>query len=441
MGLFLTIIPASANITSCFSARDWNKIPRKKSLREEFLLVICNLRGIHFNFAPVFWICLAEVIYTFVIYPVLLIVIACGHQMLRDVRYALRRSDGRAAKGNAALPSVTLVFAAHNEAAVIEEKMRNCSAIEYPAELFSIAVGCDACSDGTPAMARAAGLPKLRVEDYRTRTGKPGVLNRLIPEAAGEIVVLSDANTMLDPQAVMRLARHFRDPRVGCVCGELRFITREGAVKAEGAYWRYEQILKFFESRLNMMVGANGGVFAIRRELFEPLPRFAIIDDFLVAMQIRSRGYQVRYDPQAVAYEETSADARQEFQRRLRIGAGAWHALGYTWRMLLPGAGLVSFSYWSHKVFRWLAPFALLGALVSALLLASNPFYLLCAVTGLGLIGAALYGHVREMHGHSLRGIVALPYYFLSMNLALMLGLFRFLSGSQTSIWRRTARS
>lgn len=277
------------------------------------------------------------------------------------------------------------------------------------------------------------------VHDFPGRTGKPMVLNRVVPQASGEIVVFSDANTMLDSDAIVHLARHFSDPRVGCVCGELRFTTVDGAVKSEGAYWRYEQLLKFFESRLNMMVGANGGVFAARRELFEPLPQFAIIDDFLIAMQIRSRGFRVLYDPQAVAYEETAADARQEFQRRQRIGAGAFHALRYTWRMLLPGAGSVFFSYWSHKICRWMAPFALVLGLLSAILLSGELFYRYAALLGLAAIAAASYGYSLEVRGRA-AGIFAIPYYFLSMNLALMLGFFRFVSGSQTSIWRRTAR-
>jgi cellulose synthase/poly-beta-1,6-N-acetylglucosamine synthase-like glycosyltransferase len=188
-----------------------------------------------------------------------------------------------------------------------------------------------------------------------------------------------------------------------------------------------------------MLVGANGGVFAIRRELYEPLPRFAIIDDFLIAMQIRAKGYRVVYDPQASAFEETAGDARQEFQRRQRIGAGAFHALRYTWRMLLPSAGSVCFSYWSHKICRWLAPFALFFALVAALLLAAHPFYRFAAIGGITAIAAASYGYSLEVRGRA-AGVFAVPYYFLSMNLALMLGFFRFLAGTQTAVWRRTAR-
>jgi len=368
-----------------------------------------------------------------------LVCLACVKQVFSDAQYAISRGQRRnRPSASVDVPTVSLVFAAHNEAEIIEEKMRNCAELEYARPVETL-IGCDACSDGTAALAAASKLVGVIVKDFTERSGKPMVLNRLVPEATGEIVVFSDANTMLDPEAIHHLARHFRDPRVGCVCGELRFTTHDGAVKSEGAYWRYEQVLKFFESRMNMLVGANGGVFAIRRNLYKPLPRFAIIDDFLIAMQIRSLGYKVVYDPQAIAYEETAGDARQEFQRRQRIGAGAFHALRYTWRMLLPTAGSVAFSYWSHKICRWLAPFALAFALAAALVLSSHPFYRFAAIAGLASIAAASYGYSLEVRGRA-AGIFAVPYYFLSMNLALMLGFFRFLAGSQTAVWRRTAR-
>jgi cellulose synthase/poly-beta-1,6-N-acetylglucosamine synthase-like glycosyltransferase len=387
-----------------------------------------------------FWLAAAEVLYTFVGYPMVLLLLACVHQVSRDIHYAIGRRERRKPLDRNDLPSVSLVFAAHNEAAVIVEKMRNCAALDYPSQLIDVVVGCDNCTDGTTAMARASELPNLRVEDYPERQGKPGVLNRLVPTVRGDVVVLSDANTMLDAGAVLELARYFQDPKVGCVCGELRFIEKDGAVKSEGIYWRYEQILKFYESRLNMLVGANGGVYAIRRELFDALPQFAIIDDFLIAMQIRGRGYRVVYAPDAVAYEETGADARQEFERRIRIGAGAFHALRYTSKMLLPGAGSVAFSYWSHKVLRWLAPFAMAITFVSALALARQSFYFIYASACIAAMIAAWFSYSQEVRGFRVSTIFAVPYYFLAMNLALMLGFFRFVSGSQTAAWRRTAR-
>ena len=395
---------------------------------------------VHFFARTVFWASVAEILYTYLGYPIVLIAFACIQQIQHDIRYAIGRAERRKRTDRRDLRSVSLVFAAHNEAAVIGDKMRNCAALDYPPELLDIYVGCDNCDDGTPDLARESGIPKLHVVDYSVRQGKPGVLNKLVPTVTGEIVVLSDANTMLDPEAVLELAKHFRDPRVGCVCGELRFIEQSGAVKSEGVYWRYEQILKFYESRLNMMVGANGGVYAIRRELFSPLPQFAIIDDFLISMHIRRQGYRVVYAPDAVAYEETASNARQEFERRIRIGAGAFHALRYTHRMLLPSAGLVAFSYWSHKVLRWLAPFTLVASFICALVLATQPFYLIYAMASLALALAAAFSYWQELRGGHARNIFAIPYYFLAMNLALMLGFFRFISGSQGTAWRRTAR-
>lgn len=396
-----------------------------------------------------FWVSAGLALYTYAVYPLLLVLLASLHQLWGDLRFAASRGNRRRAFSEAR-PSVSLLFAAYNEEAVIVQKMENCRAIEYLPDKLEILVGCDGCSDRTAELARAAAVPGARVFDegpFAQRSGKPEVLNRLVKEARGELVVFSDANTMLNPGAVSLLARHFTDPRIGCVCGELRLVSPDGSPKPEGLYWRYEVFLKFLESRLNLLLGANGGVYAIRRELFTPLPKQAIIDDFLVAMRIRDAGHCVIYDPEAVAYEEAAAGVPEEFRRRIRIGAGNYHALRFTARLLSPTAGAVFFSYWSHKVIRWLVPFALPVAFVSAVALAlqgedggdGRLFYAACALAGamlavLGVIGYRL--ELKNVH----RSLFSVPYYFLSMNLALFLGFVRFVSGSQTAVWLRTPR-
>src|SRR6185369_13089583 len=133
--------------------------------------------------------------------------------------------------------------------------------------------------------------------------------------------------TMFEPDTIQCMVRHFRDPKVGCVCGELRLRRIDGEPSTESLYWRYETLLKFLESRLNILVGANGALLGIRRSLFSPIPRNGIIDDFLVSMHVRSQGYRLVYDPEAVAWEEVAPNIRQEFRRRVRIGAGNFHAL------------------------------------------------------------------------------------------------------------------
>ncbi len=402
----------------------------------------------------IFWLSAGLVIYTYAIYPLLLVAMAGIRQVLDDLRYAAGRRDRRKPMLDIArafdYPRVSLVFAAYNEESVIEEKMANCRAIDYPIDRLEILVGCDGCSDRTAQLARAAAVPQATVfdtGDFAQRSGKPAVLNRLVALATGDLVVFSDANTMLQSTAVARLARHFADQRTGCVCGELRVLPREGGPSTEGAYWRYELFLKFLESRLGMLLGANGGVFAARRDLYQPLPKQAIIDDFLIAMRIRDGGYDVIYDPEAAAFEEAAAGVRDEFKRRIRIGAGNFHALRFTARLLSPLAGGICFSYWSHKVLRWLVPFALPLAFVGASGLAANGrfsdvergFYGACAVLGLMMTALAAVGYRMELRNVH-RSLFSVPYYFLSMNLALLLGFFRFVTGEQTTVWQRTAR-
>jgi cellulose synthase/poly-beta-1,6-N-acetylglucosamine synthase-like glycosyltransferase len=387
-----------------------------------------------------FWTAVGLLGYTFFVYPLLLVLMASTHQVIADLSFALTRASRRSRLSDSDLPFVSFVFSAHNEESVIAQKMRNCVELRYPADRLEILVGCDGCSDGTAEIARRAGLPNAQVCEWRLRSGKPAVLNRLAAEARGTILVFSDANTFLDPRAILSLVRHFSDPKVGCACGELRLRSPAGKPSTEGLYWRYETFLKFLESRLNALVGANGAVFAIRRELFSPLPPKGIIDDFLVAMRIRARGFRNVYDPEAVAHETAAASTRLEFQRRVRIGAGNFHALRFTWRLLLPTAGLVAFSYWSHKVCRWIAPFALVTAFLSALALsAAQPFYTAIVALAVGFAGLAFIGyHLESRQVH--RSLFSVPYYFLSMNFALLLGFAGYLNGGQTAMWRRTAR-
>lgn len=388
----------------------------------------------------VFWISVAVAGYTYAVYPLLLFLLAGLHQMCRDLRFAFSRGERRRHREPAGYPLVSLIFSAYNEEEIMARKMANCAALDYPRERIEVLVGCDGCSDGTAAVARSAGLPNARILEYSPRSGKLLVLNRLVEEARGEFVVFSDASTLLEPEAVRSLLRHFADPAVGCVCGDMRLFSPAGAPQVEGLYWRYEVFLKFLESRLGMLLGANGGVYAIRRRLYAPLPRQAIVDDFLVAMNIRAGGFRLVYDPEAVAYEEVAPGLGDEFRRRTRIGAGNFHALRLTAGLLSPLAGRVAFSYWSHKICRWLVPFALVSALLSALWLARQPFYLACAAALLGSGGLALIGHRLARRNRHSRWLAPL-YYFFSMNLALLIGFFRFLRDTQGSVWERTARA
>jgi cellulose synthase/poly-beta-1,6-N-acetylglucosamine synthase-like glycosyltransferase len=391
-----------------------------------------------------FWISAAWVFYTYAGYPALLLAMASIWQIVTDLRFLLRRQNRRRRRDAAAMPQVTMLFSAYNEESVIAAKMRNCAELDYPAENLDVIVGCDGCSDRTAALARAARASNARIVEFSERSGKPSVINRLAADAKGDILIFTDANTMIQPDAVRLLLRHFSDPAVGCVCGELRLRPVQGGTPTEGIYWRYEVFLKFLESRLNMVLGANGALFAIRRELFEPVPQFGVIDDFLIAMRVRTKGYRIVYDPEAIGEEELAPDVRHEFKRRVRIGAGNFYALRYTSELLRPSAGRVALSYWSHKIFRWMAPIAMATAVISAAILAREPFYAGCALAGTAFGILAWIGYRLELRKERRaifgRALFSFPYYFLSMHLALLFGLVKCVMGTQTVIWNPTAR-
>jgi cellulose synthase/poly-beta-1,6-N-acetylglucosamine synthase-like glycosyltransferase len=388
----------------------------------------------------VFWFSLGLPLYTYGVYPCVLLILGSVRQLASDLRFGLSRRSRRVPREGDYIPRVSVVFAAHNEEAVIAQKMLNCAGLEYQPDSLEILVGCDGCTDATAAVARQTAPLNAEIHEFTDRCGKPAVLNKLLPLTRGEIVVFCDANTEFDLDAIGTLVRHFRRPEIGCVCGELRLRSRDGRATGEQLYWRYETLLKFLESRLNMLVGANGALFAIRRSLFVKIPPDGIVEDLLIAVNVHAAGYRSIYDPEAIAWEETAPSPQQEFRRRVRIGAGNFQALRHTWRLLDPTAGAVSLAFWSHKVCRWLVPLALGTALISAACLAADPVYgAAVALSGL-LLGLALVGRRLALQARYWAP-ASVPYDFLSMNFALLLGLVSFLRGTQTIVWTPTARS
>jgi hypothetical protein len=250
------------------------------------------------------------------------------------------------------------------------------------------------------------------------RAGKTSVLNRCIPAARGEIVVLSDANTRIEPGALRALVRHFEDAEVGAVCGRLQLYNPTRAEYEESAYWKYESWLKALEGKQGAVVGANGGLYAIRRDLFSRLPPSTIVDDFVIPLRMLDQGYRVLYEPEALASEETTEDYGREFGRRARIAAGNFQSLGLVPGLLSPLRGFPAFAFWSHKVLRWCAPALMLVALAANVALLDEPFYRFTMAAQVGFYALALLGSVAV--GPSfVRRIAGVPYYFVTMNLAI----------------------
>lgn len=378
-----------------------------------------------------FWTCAACVVYAYLGYPLLI--------------WCLARAFGRGAEppivGDPDLPSVTLLIVAHNEQAVIGQRLRNALALDYPVEKLQIVVASDGSSDATTQIVRNfVSRHGVCLLDDGVRRGKAGTLNAAFPNLAGDVVILSDANVWMDGRAARKLARWFRDPRVGAVCGRLILTDPATGRNADGVYWKYETFLKRCEGRLGALLGANGALYAIRKGHFPALPSDTIVDDLALPLLIRLRGGGATvYDAEAIAYEETAPDLRHEFGRRARIGAGGFQAISVLWQFLDPRKGWIALTFFSHKVLRWICPFLLLGALLSTLLLSHQAFYRYLLLIQGSCYAAALIGPHLPV-GRRLRRVLRLGQMFTLLNAALLVGFCRWLRGTQAATWEPTAR-
>lgn len=375
-----------------------------------------------------FWTAWALILYTYVLFPLLLAVLA---RLRRGATQPVRDLD------DSELPRVAMVVAAFNEEPVLRRKLANTWALDYPADRLQLLIGSDGSSDGTAEILRECRDPRLQAFPFTERRGKIAVLNDMVERSEADILVMSDANTMFAPDAVRKLVRHFQDSRVGCVSGQLH-LEQDGGVSGEGLYWKYESWIKQSESRLGFLIGCNGGIYALRRSLYRPLPTSTVVEDFVLSLQVLQQRKWVRLDPEARATEPPCISAKAEMVRKVRIGAGGFQALGLTAGLLHPRFGLCAFAYWGHKVLRWLVPLFLVTALTANLGLAADPTYralLVPQVLGV-LIAAESY---RSPGGRLPRWVRPISYFYL-MNYALLCGFFRFLFGTQRVTWERTAR-
>jgi cellulose synthase/poly-beta-1,6-N-acetylglucosamine synthase-like glycosyltransferase len=376
----------------------------------------------------VFWLAWALVAYTYVVFPLGLALVA-------------RLRGHAAAPANlpdSELPRVALVVAAYNEAANLPAKLANTWALDYPADRLELWIGSDGSDDDSSRILLAENDPRLHALVFPNRRGKQSVLADVVGCVDAPVLVLSDANSMLAPDAVRRLVAHLAHPRVGIVSGEVQ-LEQEGGASGEGLYWRYESWIKRNESRLGFLMGCNGGLFAIRRALFERLPADTIVEDFVLTLRVLLRGFEARFEPAARATEPSCPDARAEMVRKIRIGAGGFQAVGLTAALLHPRYGLTAAAYWGHKVLRWCAPLLVLSALFANLWLMDHPLYRAVFALVLAGIPIALQVHGMPTGRMPPRWMRVVGYLYL-MNWALLLGFFRWLTGTQRVTWDRVGR-
>ncbi len=381
----------------------------------------------------VFWILLVAVAYTYVLYPVLLLGVYSASQIWSDWRFLGRRRNRRSSSPED-LPHVTLIIPAHDEEARLPQKLANIRETDYPRGRLHVIIVSDGSTDRTNEILAAADDENLTPLFLEERRGKCIAVNRAVAMAETDILVFSDASTLFAPDAIRNMVRHFADPSIGSVCGALQFSASAESRQTEGIYWRYESMLRLMEGRLGATLTASGAIYAIRRCCYRPLPSDAVIDDLLIPMNARRLGMRVLYDPEATATEVAAETVAGEFARRVRLAIGSFRALAAIIRN--PWRGFSALAFFSHKLLRWILPFLLLGMLVSSALLATQPFYAMALFAQIAFLLWAGVGYLTRSRPR--RPPYALTAYFLvAMNMAFLVGFFRYLGGRKEARWQR----
>lgn len=370
-------------------------------------------------------LCLFIPIYVYAGYPVLLWIIS-----------RFKRPHGAGSADHE--PSVTLVISCYNEADVIASKLENSLQLDYPADKLDIMVVSDGSDDGTDDIVKGFADKGVRLIRQEGRLGKTMGLNLALEAAAGDVIVFSDANAMYDSQAIRHLVSHFHDEEVGYVVGAALYTDSETGASAhnENLYWRYELAIKAWESRLHSVVGGDGAIYAIRKQLWEPLQQ-RDINDFVNPLQIIALGYRGRFEPRAQCFEETAGSFDKEVARKERIVNRSIRGLMRVKPVMNPlKSGWFSFEVISHKLLRWLIPYFLVLGVIGSALLATRglPFFQLITLGCLLLLVLATAGDVFQRH-RALPVLLSVPYYFVMVNAYAMKGIYKALRGETQVTW------
>lgn len=385
----------------------------------------------------IFWICLFLVFYTYLGYGIILWILVCMKRLFKGKPQKLQLPS------EDELPEVTLMICAYNEQDIVDAKMENTHQIVYP-KLHVVWV-TDGSNDETNNY--LAKYPDVQVIYSPERRGKTAALNHGLREVKDELVVMTDANTMLNPEAIQEIVRCFMNPQVACVAGEKRVAARHGdqaAAESEGLYWKYESTLKRLDGELYSAMGAAGELCAIRRSLYEPMPENALLDDFVMSLRMVDKGYKIAYTSDAYAMEYGSADLAEESKRKRRIAAGGLQSIWWLKDMMNPfHQPLVAFQFVSHRVLRWsITPLAILLLIpLNVVLVFLKAGVIYNWIWGLQILFyvAAFLGYYLEKKGKKNK-LLYVPYYFLFMNLNVFRGMAYLRSHKSSGAWEKAKR-
>jgi len=365
-----------------------------------------------------FWILLFLTVYSYAVYPLFL--------------YVVSRVLCRKWYQNNIEPPVSVIISVYNEEAVVEEKVQNALSMEYPKDLLEIIVSSDGSTDRTNEIVSGINDPRLVLKAFTDRLGKTACLNRVLPEARGEIVFFTDANSIFPQDLVTTAVRNFADKEIGLVTGWTKYTDVSGSNETTGLYTRIEKITKDFESMIASCVGADGAVFAMRKNLYRPL-RDDDINDFVIPLHVIEQGKRVVLDPEVFCWELSTTEAFSEYRRQVRITTRTLRAIRRNIRFLNPFRfGHFAFFLFSHKVLRFLVPFFLTGVFITniVILRGSHLYTILLGGQCFVLILAFL-----SMVGVYRGRIAAFLKYFFTTAIAQAVGWVRMFSGISDKTW------
>ena len=386
-----------------------------------------------------FWICLIICIYTYVGYGVLLYLLVLLKRMVKGKPKQMELPE------DSQLPDVAFMVCAYNEQDVVEMKMQNIHELDYPKEKLHVIWVTDGSSDNTNEYLKA--YPEVEVIYSPERRGKTAALNHGLSMVTSDITVMTDANTMVNREAIREIVRCMQDPKVACVAGEKRVMSRhegEIAAEGEGLYWKYESALKRLDSELYSAMGAAGELNAIRTHLYERMPETALLDDFIMSMRMVEQGYKIAYTSEAYAMEYGSANLEEESKRKRRIAAGGLQSSWWLRSMMNPFKNfMVAFQFVSHRVLRWsITPIALMALIplnVALVMMKAGTVYTIIWILQILFYLTAFSGYLLEQHGHKNK-LLYVPYYFLFMNINVFRGMHYLKTHQGGGTWEKAKR-
>lgn len=369
-----------------------------------------------------FWVLLILFVHCYVLFPI----------TLPFVSEIFKRKETES-KADCDTPTVSILISAYNEEAVIERKIQNLLELDYPKDKLEILIGDDGSTDKTVEIVERYKDQGITLVKAPQNAGKAAMLNRLEKKASGEILLFCDANTMLFPNVVRKLTDPFKDKKIGCACGHLILTDKSGTElgRGESAYWDLESEIKKFEGMMDLLIGGNGALYAIRKELYTDLPtKKSVMDDFFVTTKILQKGYYCTFISSAIGAEQTSKETIGEYRRKVRIGRANFNYLLSYLPLLNPFRPLRCYLFFSHKILRWFSPHIFILLFLVNIPLA---WYFSLYRISLGILfGFLLVGLFKIIPG---------AYYFLSMNMAMLKGFFLSFGKEKSGGWTREART